>query len=114
MPIPLPMMRAINALLTLAAVAALVFGGYWVGHAVWQTGKDNRDRVERGSQTTATPTARTPTTAVTPARAEPDKLGEPWVRAVLFASGAIVVLSVISSAIRILTRRARGGERWHA
>jgi hypothetical protein len=109
-PIALPMMRAINLPLIVAAVAAVIFGGYWVGHAVWRTGEDNRNRVVG-----ETPRTANTTTARAPTKAEPDRLSEPWVRVVLFASGAIVVVSVIASAIGSVTRRARsGGERWHA
>jgi hypothetical protein len=100
--------RAFNLLLVVAAVVGLIFGGYWVGHAVWQTGVDNHNRALQETRTAESATIRTPTGV------EPDRLSSPWVRAVLFATGAIVVLSVILPAIASLTRRRPRRERWHA
>ena len=103
------MTRAINLLLIAAAATGLIFGGYWVGHAVWQTGEDNRRAVE-GTQTVATTPA--------PARksAAPGA-SDSQVRNALLITGAIVVLaatfSALGSANRHLHRRRRR-ERWHA
>ena len=102
------MTRAINLLLIVAAVAALIFGGFWVGHAVWQTGNDNRNRALQETRTTDTRTVRTPSTA------EPDRLSLPWVRAVLLVAGAIVVMSAVSPVIARLMRGGRRRDDWHA
>lgn len=103
------MTRAINFVLIAAAAAALIFGGYWVGHAVWQTGEDNRRAVE-GTQTVAT------TTAAARKSAAPGASGS-QVRTALLITGAIVALaatfSALGSANRHLHRR-RSRERWQA
>ena len=103
------MTRAFNYLLVVAAVAGLIFGSYWAGQAIWKTGADNANRASQQTQPTVTTTVRTAATA------EPDRFSEPWVRAVLFASGAIVVASVVLPVIGSLIRRRRHrGVRWHA
>ena len=101
------MTRAFNYLLVAAAVAGLIFGSPWVARAIWQTGIDNAKLASEQTQPTVTTTVRAADTA------EPDRLSSPWVRAVLFASGAIVVASVVFPVIGSLTRR-RHRVRWHA
>jgi hypothetical protein len=102
------MTRVFNLLLLAAAVAALIVGGYWIGRAILQTGNDNSNRASQQTRATQTAPIRTPT------RTEPDRLREPWVRAVLLAAGAIVVVSVVLPPLGRLARRRHRRESWHA
>ena len=101
-------MRAFNYLLVVAAVAGLIFGSSWVAQAIWQEGIDNAKRASQQTQPTVTTRVRAAESA------EPDRLSSPWERAVLVASGALVVASVVSPVIGGLTGRRRHRVRWHS
>ena len=99
------MTRVVNLLLIVAAVAALGFGGYWVGHAVWQEGQDNRRAVE-GTQTT-------PAETLQPRAAARDMRSSDGLREVLLVAAAA---GVVAAMILLWggSNRPRRAESWHA
>ena len=99
------MTRVVNLLLIVAAAAALGFGAYWVGHAVWQEGEDNRRAVE------GTPT--TPTATLQPRSASPDTGSSDGLREVLLVGAAAGVVAAMALLWGGSTRPSRG-ESWHA
>jgi hypothetical protein len=99
------MMRVVNLLLIVAAVAALGFGGYWVGHAVWQEGEDNR-RAVAGSQTTAAATLQRRS-------ASPDTRTSDGLREVLLVGAATGVVAAMILLWGGSNRPSRA-ESWHA
>src|SRR3954453_15727013 len=115
------MRRGTDFLIVVVAAGALIFGGYWLGHAVWQTGAENRSRVIGETQLPASDTQVSPASATQlPASGDrsartqvSDATSRTEFRLALLAAAAFLVVATATKSMR-RTKRHHHGERWQA